>query len=328
MKGNIMHCRRLVALAASSALLLAACGGDDASANSDTTTADTTTTEAPTETTAASSGGGEAGAIDPELVAAAEAEGTVTVYSFTSRIAAVEEAFEAAYPAIDLVGVDISSTEQIARIVAEVDAGNTAADVAYIADAPVVLTELLEGGYLEPYVPVSPGDALPAEYQEPLAAHRLSTKVLMYNEEANPDGPPVSNLWELTTEEWAGRVVMVDPLQRGDYLDLFTQIALADDQMAAAYEEAFGEPIDDPSGRCWRTTSCSPTTPTTSTPPSAPSGRRTRRWASRRTPIVATTRTRAGRCRRRATSSRRRASRIRRSWRRSRVLPTRMLPAS
>ena len=45
------------------------------------------------------------------LIAAAEEEGTVVAYSFTSRIAKVEKAFEEAYPNIDLVGFDISSTE-------------------------------------------------------------------------------------------------------------------------------------------------------------------------------------------------------------------------
>ena len=51
-----------------------------------------------------------------ELLAQAKQEGTVTVYSFTSRIAKVEKAFEAAYPGIDMVGFDMSSTEMIARL--------------------------------------------------------------------------------------------------------------------------------------------------------------------------------------------------------------------
>src|SRR5690606_5245926 len=77
----------------------------------------------------------------------------------------------------------------------------------------------------------------------PLLAQRLSTKVLMYNEEANPNGSPVTNLWQLTTPEWKGRVVMVDPLQRGDYLDLMTEIVLRSDEMAKAYEAQFGKPV-------------------------------------------------------------------------------------
>ncbi|RMF05032.1 MAG: ABC transporter substrate-binding protein, partial [Chloroflexi bacterium] len=178
------------------------------------------------------------------LIAAAEAEGSVVAYSFTSRIAKVEKAFEEAYPNIDLVGFDISSTEQIARIKSEQEAGAHEADIAYISDAPVVFGELVQTGILQPFVPPQFADRVPAEYQTPLLANRLSTKVLMYNEEANPDGPPVSNLWELTEPEWNGRVLMVDPLIRGDYLDLMTEIVLRSDEMAAAYESHFGQPIE------------------------------------------------------------------------------------
>lgn len=178
-----------------------------------------------------------------ELLAAAEEEGEVVVYSFTSRIAEVEAAFETAYPGIDLVGNDISSTEQIARIQAEANAGTPGADVAYLADAPVVLEELVQGGLLRNYVPPRLTGSLPQEYQAPLLSQRLSTKVLMYNEEAYPDGPPISNLWELTQDEWSGKVVMVDPAVRGDYLDLVTEIVLRSEEMAAAYEDLAGEEL-------------------------------------------------------------------------------------
>ncbi|MFQ6548124.1 ABC transporter substrate-binding protein [Aestuariibius sp. 2305UL40-4] len=179
-----------------------------------------------------------------DLLPLAQDEGTVTVYSFTSRIGRVETAFEEAYPGIDLQGFDISSTEQIARLQAEAQAGVTNADVIYISDTPVVLTELLETGIIAPYVPPRVAGRVAEQYQSPLLAQRLSTKVLMYNEEAHPDGAPVSNLWQLTTGEWNGRVVMVDPLQRGDYLDLMTEIVLRSDEMAAAYEAQFGQAID------------------------------------------------------------------------------------
>ncbi|MCK0168197.1 ABC transporter substrate-binding protein [Jannaschia sp. S6380] len=178
-----------------------------------------------------------------ELLPLAQEEGTVTVYSFTSRIGRVETAFEEAYPGIDLQGFDISSTEQIARLRAEAQAGVTNADVVYTSDTPVVLGELLETGIVRPYVPPRVAERVPQNYREPLLAQRLSTKVLMYNEEAHPDGAPVTNLWQLTTEDWRGRVVMVDPLQRGDYLDLMTEIVLRADEMAGAYEAQFGKAL-------------------------------------------------------------------------------------
>lgn len=179
-----------------------------------------------------------------ELLAAAQEEGRVVVYSFTSRIATVEEEFEAAYPGIDLVASDISSTEQITRITAEAQAGSGGADVAYLSDGPVVLEELVRPGLLQSYVPSRLADVVPPELQEPLLAQRLTTKVLMYNEESHPGGSPVTNLWELTQPEWTGRVVMVDPLVRGDYLDLMTEVVLQSEAMAQAYVALTGEEVE------------------------------------------------------------------------------------
>lgn len=190
-------------------------------------------------------GGQNLDAMSPEeLASAAAAEGQVVVYSFTSRIFDVETAFEAAYPEVDLVPFDISATEQVTRIASEAQAGVQNADVAYLSDAPVVLEDLVAPGYLIGYVPPSFAERVPTAYQEPLLAHRLSTKVLMYNEEAYPDGAPISNLWELTSDAWRGRVIMVDPLVRGDYLDLMTEIVLHEGEMAEAYEAHFGEALD------------------------------------------------------------------------------------
>ncbi|WP_411034484.1 ABC transporter substrate-binding protein [Shinella sp. BYT-45] len=182
--------------------------------------------------------------LSPEaLLPLAQKEGKVTVYSFTSRIARVEKAFEEAYPGIDLIGFDMSSTEMITRLRTEAAAGIPNADVVYVSDAPVVLGELLETGLLENYVPPRVADKLDAAFKSPLLAQRLSTKVLMYNEAAYPDGAPVKNLWDLTTPDWKGKVLMVDPLQRGDYLDLMTEFVLQSDEMAKAYEARFGKPI-------------------------------------------------------------------------------------
>lgn len=179
-----------------------------------------------------------------ELLPLAREEGKVTVYSFTSRIARVEKAFEEKYPGIDMIPFDMSSTEQITRIKSEHGAGITNADVVYISDAPVVYPELLDTGIVQNHVPPRVADRLEERFKSPLLAQRLSTKVLMYNEEANPEGSPITNLWQLTTPEWKGRVLMVDPLQRGDYLDLMVEIVLRADEMASAYEAEFGKPIE------------------------------------------------------------------------------------
>lgn len=179
-----------------------------------------------------------------QLLPLAQKEGSVTVFSLSSRIAKVEAAFEAAYPGVDLIGLDMSSTKQIARIEAEQQAGVHAVDVLYIADTPVVFTKLLEEKRIVNYVPPRVAGELEDRYKAPLLTQRLSTKVLMYNEKAFPEGSPVSNLWQLTEPEWQGRVLMVDPSQRGELLDLLTEIALHPDEMAAAYKALYGKDVE------------------------------------------------------------------------------------
>ncbi len=95
-----------------------------------------------------------------ELLPLAQKEGSVTVFSLSSRIAKVEAAFEAAYPGIDMVGVDLSSAKQIARVVAEQQAGVYAVDVLYLADTPVVYRDLFAPGRVQNYVPPRVADQL------------------------------------------------------------------------------------------------------------------------------------------------------------------------
>ncbi|MEZ5883074.1 MAG: hypothetical protein R3D53_04310 [Paracoccaceae bacterium] len=84
-----------------------------------------------------------------ELYEIAKTEGSVTVFSLSSRIARIETSFEEAYPGIDLIGIDLNSTRQIARLDAEQRAGIFAVDVLYLSEAPLVLRDLLPAGMVE-----------------------------------------------------------------------------------------------------------------------------------------------------------------------------------
>jgi iron(III) transport system substrate-binding protein len=179
-----------------------------------------------------------------ELLPLALEEGSVTVLTLTSRMTSVEAAFEAAYPGIDVQVVDMNSNVQISRVTAEQQAHAYATDVIYLASAASVQTDLLDPGYALRYVPPRIESVLSSEYTEPLLIHRLTARVVMYNEEAYPDGAPITNLWQLTTPEWHGKVVSIDPTLSDVPLDMFVTIAAHPDEMAAAYEEQFGKPIE------------------------------------------------------------------------------------
>lgn len=178
-----------------------------------------------------------------ELYEIAKKEGSVTVFSLSSRIAKIEASFEAAYPGIDVIGVDLNSTRQISRLDAEQRAGIYAVDVLYLSEAPIVLRDLLPKGMVTGYVPPRVVKDVPEEFRRDLLTHRLSTRALMYNEAAYPNGSPITNIWQLTLPEWRGKVLMEDPAARGEVLDLLTEFSLRPDEMAAAYEAQFGKPI-------------------------------------------------------------------------------------
>ncbi len=178
-----------------------------------------------------------------ELLPIALKEGKVTVFSLSSRIAQIEKDFEAKYPGIDLVGIDLNSTRQIARLQAEQRAGVFAVDVLYMSETPIVYRDLLPKGMVTSYVPKRVVPDVPAALREKLLTHRLSTRALMYNSKSYPSGSPITNLWQLTTPEWRRRVLIDDPTQRSETLDLLVEIALRSDEMAQAYQKLFGKPI-------------------------------------------------------------------------------------
>lgn len=178
-----------------------------------------------------------------DLLPIALQEGNVTVFSLSSRIAQVKAGFEEKYPGITVNAVDLNSTRQIARLQAEQRAGIYAIDVLYLSETPVVYRDLLPEGMVEAYVPERVKPDVPEVLREYLVTHRLSTRALMYNEASHPEGSPVANLWELTTPEWSGRVLIDDPTARGETLDLMVEIALQADAMAEAYEAQFGRAI-------------------------------------------------------------------------------------
>ncbi|WP_071797200.1 ABC transporter substrate-binding protein [Natronohydrobacter thiooxidans] len=179
-----------------------------------------------------------------ELLPHALEEGKVTILSLSSRIAQIKTSFEEKYPGIEVEAVHLNSTRQIARLQAEQRAGIYAVDVLYMSETPVVYRDLLPEGMVEAFIPARVKADVPEALRENLLTHRLSTRALMYNEAAHPDGSPIENLWQLTTPEWRGRVLIDDPTQRGETLDLLVEIALNADAMAEAYEALFGEAIE------------------------------------------------------------------------------------
>jgi iron(III) transport system substrate-binding protein len=178
------------------------------------------------------------------IEAAAKKEGKVVVYSNSSRVADFAKSFEAAYPGIKVEGYDISTVDLIAKLQKEQKAEIYNADVVLVGDVPTVYNEMFNPPtkMLWNFVPQELEALIDPAAREPLLMHRYGLDVFAYNTEVFKE-PPVKNIWDFTKPEWKGRIVLPDP-QKVALCQVFLTIATQkSDEMAKAYEAAFGKPI-------------------------------------------------------------------------------------
>ena len=101
-----------------------------------------------------------------ELYAKAKEEGTVTIYSMSSRFNDVKETFEAQYPGIEVVVYDMRNSEIVEKFQREHEAQIRNADLLFIKDTDGgVFTELVGMGLLKEYIPEDLMKTAPAEFQ-------------------------------------------------------------------------------------------------------------------------------------------------------------------
>jgi len=178
-----------------------------------------------------------------DIVARATEEGEVVVYSSSGRIAKLADHFQALYPGITLTLFDLGSVKTIEKTVREQDAGIFNVDVITTGNSGQVIYELLNNGRIFNYVPAHYADRIPEENRDPLLIRVNEAIVFFYNTDANPDGAPVSNVWELTQEQFRGRVGIKDPMASGSSLMGLATLVQHPEEMAAAYQRLTGEAI-------------------------------------------------------------------------------------
>ena len=177
-----------------------------------------------------------------ELIEAAQEEGELTVYNTSSAIEDACASFEEEYD-ITCHGHNLDNPTQMERVTREVDSGNVEVSTVQMADAAVLSSELAPQGYVENWVPPWFEDEIPEEYRDPLT-WRVAAIVIGYNQESYPDGCPISNIWELTEDEWAGNFALRDPLTTPRQTDWFTALMENPTALEEAYEAHFGESLD------------------------------------------------------------------------------------
>ena len=178
-----------------------------------------------------------------ELVEAAKAEGTLTVYTYSSRTTKIGDAFTALY-GIPVEVTQLKDTDMIEKVSKEAASNLDAADVVFCQDGSRVIPELVYTGYVTRYVPENvEGHIVDAEFEDPLVFEAMP-KVFIYNNEDGGD-QKLTNIWQLTEPEWSGALQFKDPFSEAVNMNFFTMITREDwaEKIAEAYKSYYGKDI-------------------------------------------------------------------------------------
>jgi iron(III) transport system substrate-binding protein len=172
------------------------------------------------------------------IEAAAIEEGSVVVYSNSSKIEKLLEPWAALYPGIKLEGGD---TDDIAvKMAAEQQAGNVVGDVWFNSDGHLLYGEFVPNQWMWWYTP--PGVEIEgATPEQPFAMARRAVDVIGYNNEIRTDGCPATNWWQFTEPELKGKFYMEDPLSDSSTTAKLTLFIKHADEMATAYQSLYGK---------------------------------------------------------------------------------------
>lgn len=174
------------------------------------------------------------------VYAEAQQEPTLTVMMTTSRVDQTMEPFRERYPGVDVESVHIAAGSAHQRLTREWEAGVFSYDVLHLAGFHHYRN--IAGEAMVNFIPAEYAARMQERHQDPLA-YRVLSYGWAYNPVNFPEGAPFESLWDLTTEEWRGRVIITDPSDGGNALDKFGTIIQHADLMAEEYERVFGEQI-------------------------------------------------------------------------------------
>ncbi len=184
---------------------------------------------------------------EDELYELAKKEGKVTVYSISSRITKVAKAFEEKYPGITVEPFDISTNELLEKVSREYDADQHVADAIHIKDEDgTLLNEYVMKRKFYNYQPEAIMKHIEEQYKKTATPLYIEQIELFYNAEANPDGPPLTNIWELTDPKWKGRIMMQNPLDNLSWGSWITSFCVGEvpEQLEKAYKELYGKDLE------------------------------------------------------------------------------------
>lgn len=241
-----MKKRSICGLMAAMLLLTTACGGSKESSTEQKDAPQTEGAEAELTEWEKSSGIFNTDETEEELYELAKQEGSVTLYSISSRCGKVANAFNAKYPGVVCTAFDISGSELLEKVTREYEAGRYVADVVHYKDQDgSIYAEYVESNIFYNYRPEDILSHVDDIYKQTSTPLYIEMTQLFYNGDAYPDKPPVTNIWEVTQPEWKGRVMMQNILNDLAWASWATGFCVGDTpaMLEDAYKDLTGEDL-------------------------------------------------------------------------------------
>jgi len=186
---------------------------------------------------------------DEELYELAKQEGgEITIYSISSRMPRTCEAFMEAYPELKAVATDFDQNEAISKIEIEAKSNNINADVLQCKDsAGEIYYDFFPAGYLENYYPTDICSKIDPELMKYGMPFYTGLNFWYYNTQLHQSAP-VDNWWQIIEKDENGNnkynLVFENPSSNDTYMALYCHMILMSDEMAQAYEKAYGKPLE------------------------------------------------------------------------------------
>ena len=177
-----------------------------------------------------------------KIKAAAKKEGNLLVYSTTSRTAKAGKAFTE-MTGIKVEVVRLKEQELIQRSYQEAQSGVHKVDMIVGEDWPAARELLTSTGYFVNYIPPTAKKLFKKKHQNPLVLGYIG-RVFGYNTQKHPGGDPLKSVWDLTTDEFKGRVMIRDVAITGEHQNALTEWVRRSGELEAAYKKRFGKDLE------------------------------------------------------------------------------------
>ncbi len=179
-----------------------------------------------------------------ELYKLALDEGILTIYSTSTRMVDVAKSFEKQYPGLTVKVLDMRPTELIDMLRTTVDEQVYDCDIVTCSDGDGVMSrELLPEGYIFKYVPQDIKDRFIEGNDGELLTLMQEAIVFAYSDAVYTE-PPVDNWWELTEEQWRGKVLMPNPTRSVTTFAFLAMFIKHEQEMAKAYADRYGKELE------------------------------------------------------------------------------------